>query len=281
MGSLQKGIGGADLLPGEPGFGCGDGAADVGFGVGGGDKARFKGGGGKVVAGIEHGVEETVEGFLVAGHDGFKAVGAFFGKVEAEHAAYVLGAEFDAVLFRRCGEAFAELLGAGGEVLVEAGGLDVFQGGETGGNGYRVAGQGACLIDGAEGGDFFHDVASAAKGRQGHAAADDFAEGGEVRGDAEQALGRAGADPEAGHHFIKYQDAAVLGGEVAQLFEEFRGWNDQVHVAGHGFQDHGGDFVAVLGKGFGQGLGVVVGQDQGVARQVFRDAAGGGVAEGE
>jgi hypothetical protein len=149
-------------------------------------------------AGFDHGVEEAVEGVLVAGHDGIVGARAGVGEVETEHAADVLGREGKAVFFRCADQAIAQCLGLGGQRFIEAGGLDQFQRGETGGGGDRVARQRAGLINRAERGDLFHDLALAAEGAHRHAAADHLAESGQVRRNAEQALRALQADTEAG-----------------------------------------------------------------------------------
>ncbi len=149
---------------GEDVAGGGDGVVDVGVGVGGGDEAGFEGGGGEVVAGVEHGVEEAVEGGLVALHDFGVVLGNLGAEVEAEHAADGLCAEGDLAGLGGGGQAVAQALGFGAEACVEAGGADQFEGGEPGGDGEGVAGEGARLVHRAEWGDFFHDVATAAEG---------------------------------------------------------------------------------------------------------------------
>ena len=51
------------------------------------------------MAGVEHGVEEAVEGFLVTGQHFVVSAGAAFREIEAEHATDVLGGECDLVAF--------------------------------------------------------------------------------------------------------------------------------------------------------------------------------------
>ena len=73
----------------------------------------------------------------------------------------------------------------------------------------RVAGERARLIDGAGGRDLLHDVAPAAVGADGQAAADDLAERGEVGRDAVELLRAAAREAEAGHHLVEDEQRAV------------------------------------------------------------------------
>ena len=71
-----------------------------------------------------------------------------------------------------------------GQRLVKARRLHQLQGRQTGGDGHRIARQRSGLIDRAERGDLFHDLALAAKSAERHAAADHLAERGQIRRDA-------------------------------------------------------------------------------------------------
>eukprot|EP00825_Cyclidium_porcatum_P019077 TRINITY_DN2167_c0_g1_i6.p2 TRINITY_DN2167_c0_g1~~TRINITY_DN2167_c0_g1_i6.p2 ORF type:complete len:106 (-),score=13.69 TRINITY_DN2167_c0_g1_i6:194-511(-) len=82
----------------------------------------------EVMAGVEHGVEEAVEGFLVAGQHFVVGARALLGEIEAEHAANVLGREGDPVFFRGGDQAVTQGLGLGGQCCIETGGLNQFQG---------------------------------------------------------------------------------------------------------------------------------------------------------
>jgi hypothetical protein len=106
-------------------------------------------------------------------------------------------------------EALGEAPGGGSEGLVQAGRLEFLQSGQAGGHRQRVARKRAGLIDGAERGDLFHDLAAAAKGAERQATTHDLAEGGQVGCDAIQPLRRSRADAKAGHHFIENQHRAM------------------------------------------------------------------------
>ena len=73
----------------------------------------------------------------------------------------------------------------------------------------------------------------------------------------------------------------MLSAQFAHCLEELGGGGNQVHVADHGFDDHSGDFVAMLSESVGQFLRVIVGQDHRVLCQIGRDAAGRRVAKGQ
>ena len=63
------------------------------------------------MSGIEHGVEEAVKGFLVAGQYFVIGGRAFFGKIQAEHAAHILCRESYAVLPGGSNQTVAQCLG--------------------------------------------------------------------------------------------------------------------------------------------------------------------------
>ena len=54
-----------------------------------------------------------------------------------------------------------------------------------------------------------HDVGASAEGSAREAAAEDFAEGGEVGGDVVKLLGSAEGYAEAGHNFVEDEERAV------------------------------------------------------------------------
>ena len=78
----------------------------------------------------------------------------------------------------------------------------------------------------------------------GDATADDFAEAGDIRRDPEEGLCSAAGDPEAGHHLVEDQQAAVLVAQLAQAFQVARHRRDAVHVARHRFDDDRRDLAA-------------------------------------
>ena len=85
-----------------------------------------------------------------------------------------------------------------------------------------IAGERAGLIDRAVGREHVHDVGATTEGADGQAAADDFAERGEVRRDSVQFLHAAFGDAEAGHDFVEDEQRAVFCGDIAQQFRKPR-----------------------------------------------------------
>ena len=107
----------------------------------------------------------------------------------------------------------AEAGGPAGEQLVGLG-VEQVERGQAGGGRQRVPGQRAGLVHGPERRQHAHDVGPAAERADRQAAADHLAEAGEVGADAEQLLGAAAGDAEAGDHLVEDQqraDAVALG----------------------------------------------------------------------
>lgn len=73
----------------------------------------------------------------------------------------------------------------------------------------------------------------------------------------------------------------MFGAEAAHRVDEFLAAAHKIHVAGKGFNDHAGDFVAVLAEGVLELLGVVVFEDECMLGDGGRNACGRGIAEGE
>lgn len=272
-----------DLNAGE-GFGEDlHGLVDVVFVVGEGDEAGLVGGGGDVDAALEGGPEEFFEEFHVLFHDVVDVADFAVGEVEAEHGADAVDAVGDAFFLHEGAEAGfevgAELIEAG-EAIWPAGG-ECAELGEAGGHGEGVSREGACLVDGAEGGEHVHDVCTAAEGSDGEAAADDFAEAGEVWGEVFEALDAGFAEAEAGHDFIEDEEGAVLLGDGGEEAEVAGLGEDEAGVGGVGLDDDGGDFLAFFGENFGEGFGFVVGEDDGFFCEGFGDAGGVWLAVGE
>ena len=227
-------------------------------------------------------MEEALEAFDVAGHhvlEGDDGVGA--AEVQAEHAARLGGDEGDAGGIRALLQAVEHARGVGGQFVVETGAADQAQGGQAGGHRQRVARERAGLVDRAQRGNLLHDLALAAEGAHRHAAADDLAEGRQVRGDPVVGLGAAEGDTEAGHHFVEDQHHAVFVAGFAQAFEEARRRRHTVHVAGNRLDDDAGDLLADFAQGLAHRLDVVERQGQGVLGEGRRNARGVRHAEGQ
>ena len=109
--------------------------------------------------------------------------------------------------------------------------------------GNRVAGQCARLVDGTGGGDEVHELRTSAVGGEGHASADDLAEGDEVRRDT-IVFGRAAeGEPEAGDDLVEDEQGTVCRADVPQEREEAVLRRDDAHVGGDRFHDDGGNVV--------------------------------------
>ena len=91
--------------------------------------------------------------------------------------------------------------------------LQQFQGGDAGGHRQRVAAERSGLVHRAERGQKVHDLRPAAESADRQAAADDLAQGGQVRRDLLQLLHSAAGQPETGHHLVEDQQRAVGGAE--------------------------------------------------------------------
>ncbi len=139
---------------------------------------------------------------------------------------------------RDSGRAGGELSCGAVQLLIDFGmRLNVAEHGESGRDGERVAGERACLINGTAGGDVSHDVAAPAIGRDGQAAADDFAEGGEVGQYVVQLLSAAGRHAEASHDLIEDKQRTVLAGDAAQGFEIAGLGRNAAHIAADGLDN--------------------------------------------
>jgi hypothetical protein len=130
-----------------------------------------------------------------------------------------------------------------------------------------------------------HDSALATKGRQRHATPNDFAHNGHVGFKARNALGvntlrAAERHAATGHHFVKHEQRAVLGAQLAAAFHERYAGANKVHVAGDRLDHHSGQFFAVQLEGFFKLLNVVVLEHQGVAHHFGRHACAGGITKG-
>jgi len=227
-------------------------------------------------------VEKAAKAGGVAGHHLLVVADALFLRKEnPEHRTHMVAGEGDARLPCLVTQALDQLFGARKEGVVKALPGDQVQGGKTGGHGHRIAGQGARLIDGTEGGNLLHHLAAPAKGAHRHAAANDFAQANKVGPDAIAPHGAVRRHPEARHHLIDNQQCAVLVAAFPQGFEKSRRWRDAAHIARHRFDDDTGHLLADLTEGFTHTTAVVVGEGHGVIGQRLGHAGGAGHAQGQ
>ncbi len=107
------------------------------------------------------------------------------------------------------------------------------QRGETRRHGERIAGQGTCLIDWTAGADHPHKVRSTAIGADRKAAADHFAECGDVRPDAVKLLSSASGHSKPGHHLIHNQQGAMAVRDILERLKVALLGCDHAHIACH------------------------------------------------
>ena len=88
--------------------------------------------------------------------------------------------------------------------------------GESAGDGERIPGQRARLVDGAERGEPVHQPRRPAVRADRQAAADHLAESDEIGFDAELSADGDSGDPEPAQHFVEDQQCAVLAAQAAQ-----------------------------------------------------------------
>ena len=181
--------------------------------------------------------------------------------------------------FSRIGNTVGKALGQVSQVLIEAFALNDFQRFQTGCNRNRVAGQCTCLIYAAQRGNTFHNVFTAAERRQRHTAADHFAYGGQIRLDAVQRLRSAQRHAETGHHFVVNQHGTVFFSQFAQGFDKGFRRPNQIHIADKRLQNHTGNVIAALSKGFFQLGDIVVFEYQSVFGKIGRHTGGRRIAK--
>ena len=230
-------------------------------------------------------MEEFVELGAVAGHDLGVVAWQLGQQEETKHAALAVAAEWHARFGGCTCQSVHQALCTCTQSFVKARFGNFAQGGQATRGGHRVAAQRACLVHRAGWSQLRHDGARTTKGRQRHAAANDFAQNGHIRFEARNelgvnALGAAERNAESRHDFVKYKQCAVLSAQLAAAFHERHARTHKVHIARDGFDHHAGQFFAVQCKGFFELRDVVVLQHQGVAHHFRRHARAGGVAKG-
>lgn len=154
----------------------------------------------------------------------------------------------------------------------ERGVIALFQhaeGGQPGGHGQRVAGQGSGLVHVPGRGDPLHVFGFAAVGSHGQAAADDLAEHGQIGRDAKAGLRPAVFRAEAGDHLVDDEQRAGAVAQGAQALEKAFFRQDQTHVGRDGFHNDGREILAVQVKEIPDRAEVVVRREQGVAHGGF------------
>ena len=89
------------------------------------------------------------------------------------------------------------------------------------------------------------------------------------------------ADAETSHHFVENEYGSDAGAAVAQRLQERFARINQIHIAGDGFDDNGGEFVGIFIQRLVEGFDIVIGQHQRVCGHVGRHTARRRVAESQ
>ena len=126
-----------------------------------------------------------------------------------------------------------------------------------------------------------HHVRAPSKGPHGQTAPNHLAQGREVRRDVVEALGAAGGHAKARHDLIEDQKGAGTRAERAKGIQEGLIRGDAIHIARDGLDDNAGDFRASRGKEGRDRLHIVIGQGQGVLREVRRYPGGVRLTQGQ
>ncbi|MNI45549.1 hypothetical protein D3C73_999800 [compost metagenome] len=134
----------------------------------------------------------------------------------------------------------------------------------------RIAAERSRLIDRTGGSNALHDLPAAPVSADRKPAADDFAEAGQIRFNAEQPLRTAPAHTETGHHLIKDQQRAVACRYLAQTFKEAGLRQHYAHISGNRLDDYGGNLIAVPFKSKLGPFQVIVRHSNRVHRYTFR-----------
>ena len=186
----------------------------------------------------------------------------------AEHPADVVGGEGNAAARGRTGEPLHEQIGARVQPLVKARHCDEIQSGQPGRHGDRVSRKSPRLVNGSQGRELLHDVAPSAERAHRHAAADDFAERGEVGTYSVKCLRAAQGDAKPGHHLVEYQQRADPIAFLAQRPEEARRGRTQFMLPATGSTMTQAIWRSELAKGIAHLVGVVEGRGDRVLRQL-------------
>ena len=250
--------------------------------MGEGDENPFVLGRRQHVAHVEHFLEVIGVHRGVAGHDAVEIFHLLIGEEQRGHPGAAVDHRLDArrldIGFKTIGQAFGP---RGDDVVGFRMGLQVAQGVEPHVHRDRIARQRAGLVDRAVRREHRHDFSRAAESAHRHAAADDFADGGQIRFDAEKFLGSAVGDAEAGDDFVEDEQRAFFAGDFPQAFQKARVRRHDAHVPGHRFDDDAGDFAFIFGEQRLHRFEVVVGGDEGVLRGALRHAGARRFAEGQ
>ena len=215
-----------------------------------------------VDATIQHVAEVAGETFLVALLGVLEVTDRLVVEEHREHRAHVV--HLDALAFYYLLKTGEESVAALFQEFVNARFAQLLQGFVACCHRYRVAAQGACLINWTFWCQNTHDVGSTSEGCRREAATNNLSYGGHIRSDAESLLGTAIRETETGDNFIEDQDGAMLPGYLAGCLDKLTGWRNYTHVAGYRFDDECSYLVAILGEILLQSLGIIVWKHHGI-----------------
>ncbi len=148
---------------------------------------------------------------------------------------------------------------------------------DPGRRGQRVSGQCPGLVDRARGGQLLHDFRPASESGQRKPAADDLSEDRQVGQDSEPLLRSAARHTKAGDDLVEDEQCACGVTEPAQALEKAGRRRDDAHVPRDGLDDDARQPFAVPRDRRRDGVQVVVGTDDRVARDVGRHSGVAGM----
>ena len=232
------------------------------IGVAEGDEITLKLRWADVDATVQHVAEIAGETLLVALLGVLEVAHRLVVEEHCEHRAYVV--HLDALAFYYLLKTGEESVAALFQEFVNARFAQLLQGFVACCHRYRVAAQGACLINWTFWCQNTHDVGSTSEGCGRESATNYLSNGSHIRRDVESLLGTAIRETETGDDFIEDQDGAMLPGYLAGCLDKLTGWRNYTHVAGYRFDDERSYLVAILSEILLQSLGIIVGQYHGI-----------------
>jgi len=263
-----------------------EGIVEVGFGVGEREESGFVWARGKVDAIVEAAVEKPAEEIEILLHHVGDVADVAVGEEDAEHRTDAVDAVGHAFFREERAQAVfkmqAELVEAGEAVgCATAFACEFAQLCQARRHGQRIPGERARLIDRAVGREHVHDVGAPAEGPHRQSAADHLAEAAEIGAEVFEALHAGATEAETGHHLIEDQQRAMCLGDAGEVIEEAGLRQHESGVGRVGFDDQRCDLLAVVCKDILKCFGIVVGNHQGVFREIARHPGGIRLAMGE
>src|SRR6185369_3014646 len=167
------------------------------------------------------------------------------GEISAKHGAAAVELDGDAGIAGGLAEAGLKSAAEGFELSVGVGAAEFLEGGDAGGEGDRVAAQGAGLVNRADGSDEIHDISPASESAHWQASANHFAETTQVGRDPEAFLRAALSQAKAGHYFVEDQQRLVGLGDFPEEFQISGFGQIEAGVSGDGFDNDSGNLRGI------------------------------------